>query len=129
MANDSCDPMDTPMVEKSQKLDKDNEGKAVRSESHYRVLERVNCVLWISGLYTLRLLGAACKNVLNLLKKGLLQRLSLLGKKVVAIMKSAWTEKDQIDNFLKQRRLMRSLESSLVGDCMKETYGCDKRTI
>ncbi|GJS25075.1 uncharacterized mitochondrial protein-like protein [Tanacetum coccineum] len=36
MANDSCDPMDTPMVEKSQKLDKDNEGKAVRSESHYR---------------------------------------------------------------------------------------------
>ncbi|GJU06796.1 hypothetical protein Tco_1123226 [Tanacetum coccineum] len=31
--------------------------------------------------------------------------------------KSAWTEKDQIDNFLKERRLMRSLESSLVGDC------------
>ncbi|GJW27998.1 retrovirus-related pol polyprotein from transposon TNT 1-94 [Tanacetum coccineum] len=84
-------------------------------------LESVNCVLWISGLYTLRLLDAACKKVLNLLKKGLL--------KVEAILKSAWTEKDQIDNFLKERRLMRSLESSLVGDCTKETYGCDKRTI
>ncbi|GJV46917.1 retrovirus-related pol polyprotein from transposon TNT 1-94 [Tanacetum coccineum] len=70
-----------------------------------RVLERVNCVLRISGLYTLRLLDAACKKVLNLLKKGLL--------KVEAILKSAWTEKDQIDNFLKERRLMRSLESSL----------------
>ncbi|GJX07288.1 hypothetical protein Tco_0195220 [Tanacetum coccineum] len=66
------------------------------------VLERVNCVLRISGLYTLRLLDAACKKVLNLLKKGLL--------KVEAILKSAWTEKDQIDNFLKERRLMRSLE-------------------
>ncbi|GJU48802.1 hypothetical protein Tco_1218357 [Tanacetum coccineum] len=40
-------------------------------------------------------------------------------KKVEAILKSAWTEKDQIDNFLKERRLMRSLESSLVGDCTK----------
>ncbi|GJY96894.1 hypothetical protein Tco_0513804 [Tanacetum coccineum] len=37
-----------------------------------RFLERVNCVLQISGLYTLRLLDAACKKVLNLLKKGLL---------------------------------------------------------
>ncbi|GKC14360.1 hypothetical protein Tco_1011142 [Tanacetum coccineum] len=36
------------------------------------VLKRVNYVLWISGLYTLRLLDAACKKVLNLLKKGLL---------------------------------------------------------
>ncbi|GJR34409.1 hypothetical protein Tco_1210093 [Tanacetum coccineum] len=32
----------------------------------------VNCVLRISGLYTSRLLDAACKKVLNLLKKGLL---------------------------------------------------------
>ncbi|GJV12735.1 hypothetical protein Tco_1354276 [Tanacetum coccineum] len=32
----------------------------------------VNCVLRISGLYTLRLLDAACKKGLNLLKKGLL---------------------------------------------------------
>ncbi|GJY99820.1 hypothetical protein Tco_0517250 [Tanacetum coccineum] len=38
----------------------------------YQILERVNCVLWISGLYTSRLLDAACKKVLNLLKKGLL---------------------------------------------------------
>ncbi|GKD89302.1 hypothetical protein Tco_1364809, partial [Tanacetum coccineum] len=74
----------------------------------YQILERVYCALRISGLYTSRLLDAACKKVLNLLKKGLL--------KVEATLKSAWTEKDQIDNFLKERRLMRSLESSLVGD-------------
>ncbi|GJS01754.1 retrovirus-related pol polyprotein from transposon TNT 1-94 [Tanacetum coccineum] len=68
----------------------------------YQILKRVNCVLRISGLYTSRLLDAACKKVLNLLKKGLL--------KVEATLKSAWTEKDQIDNLLKERRLMRSLE-------------------
>ncbi|GJS32653.1 retrovirus-related pol polyprotein from transposon TNT 1-94 [Tanacetum coccineum] len=56
----------------------------------------VICVLRISGLYTSRLLDAACKKVLNLLKKGLL--------KVEATLKSAWTEKDQIDNLLKERR-------------------------
>ncbi|GJY25155.1 hypothetical protein Tco_0399881 [Tanacetum coccineum] len=39
----------------------------------YHILERVNCVLWISGLYTSRLLDAACKKVMNLLKKGLLR--------------------------------------------------------
>nr|GEW93205.1 hypothetical protein [Tanacetum cinerariifolium] len=38
------------------------------------------------------------------------QGLLLLGKKVEAILKSAWIEKDQIDNFLNERRLMRSLE-------------------
>ncbi|GJW35601.1 retrovirus-related pol polyprotein from transposon TNT 1-94, partial [Tanacetum coccineum] len=54
-----------------------------------------NCALRISGLYTSRLLDAACKKVLNLLKKGLLL--------VEAMPKSAWTEKDQIDNFLKER--------------------------
>ncbi|GJX66965.1 putative ribonuclease H-like domain-containing protein [Tanacetum coccineum] len=64
------------------------------------VLERVNCVLRISGLYTLRLLDAACKKVLNLLKKGLL--------KVKAMPKSAWTEKDLIDDFLKERRFYTS---------------------
>nr|GEX12814.1 retrovirus-related Pol polyprotein from transposon TNT 1-94 [Tanacetum cinerariifolium] len=36
--------------------------------------------------------------------QSLKQRLSLLGKKVKAIPKSAWTEKDQIDYYLKQRR-------------------------
>ncbi|GJT28981.1 retrovirus-related pol polyprotein from transposon TNT 1-94 [Tanacetum coccineum] len=66
----------------------------------------------ISGLYTLRLLDAACKKVLNLLKKGLL--------KGEAILKSAWTEKDQIDNFLKEGRLMRSLEILLV---TKSSFG------
>ncbi|GKB40360.1 hypothetical protein Tco_0885302 [Tanacetum coccineum] len=47
--------------------------------------------------------------------RSLKQRLSLLGKKVEAIPKSAWTEKDQIDNFLKERRLMRSLEMFVGG--------------
>ncbi|GJZ51040.1 hypothetical protein Tco_0605555 [Tanacetum coccineum] len=42
-----------------------------------------SCVLRISGLYTLRLLDA----------------------KVEAILRSAWTEKDQIDNFLKEKRV------------------------
>ncbi|GJY66232.1 hypothetical protein Tco_0468470 [Tanacetum coccineum] len=65
------------------------------------------CVLRISGLYTSRLLDAASKKVLNLLKKGLL--------KVEATLKSAWTEKDQIDNLLKERRLMRSLEKFVGG--------------
>ncbi|GJW16249.1 retrovirus-related pol polyprotein from transposon TNT 1-94 [Tanacetum coccineum] len=67
----------------------------------------VICVLRISGLYTSRLLDAAYKKVLNLLKKGLL--------KVEATLKSAWTEKDQIDNLLKERRLMRSLEKFVGG--------------
>ncbi|GJZ63046.1 zinc finger, CCHC-type containing protein, partial [Tanacetum coccineum] len=61
----------------------------------YQFLERVNYVLWISELYTLRLSDAACKKVLNLLMKGLL--------KVEAMPKSAWTEKDQIDNLLMER--------------------------
>ncbi|GJZ18769.1 hypothetical protein Tco_0555359, partial [Tanacetum coccineum] len=78
-----------------------------RDISSLAILERVNCVLRISGLYTLRLLDAACKKVLNLLKKGLL--------KVKATLKSAWTEKDQIDNLLKERRLMRSLEKFVGG--------------
>ncbi|GJR94577.1 hypothetical protein Tco_0266751 [Tanacetum coccineum] len=65
---------------------------------------RSRCILdSVLGLL-LRLLDAACKKVLNLLKKGLL--------KVEAMPKSAWTEKDQIDNFLIERRLMRSLEMS-----------------
>ncbi|GJU05069.1 retrovirus-related pol polyprotein from transposon TNT 1-94 [Tanacetum coccineum] len=135
---DSCDPVDTPMVEKS-KLDEDKEGKSLsisngstslikdralqevlmrsfdncfspelrsslyaslgyntqvvlnlsgtlflshdgRDISSLAILERVNCVLRISGLYTSRLLDAACKKVLNLLKKGLLKVNEELGK-------------------------------------------------
>ncbi|GJX23103.1 retrovirus-related pol polyprotein from transposon TNT 1-94 [Tanacetum coccineum] len=62
----------------------------------YPILERVNCVLRISGLYTSRLLDAACKKVMNLLKKGLL--------KVKAMPKSAWTAKDQIDKLLERKK-------------------------
>ncbi|GJU71298.1 hypothetical protein Tco_1262703 [Tanacetum coccineum] len=39
-------------------------------------------------------------------------------KKVEATLKSAWTEKDQIDNLLKERRLMRSLEK-FVGQSLR----------
>ncbi|GKB03745.1 hypothetical protein Tco_0831888 [Tanacetum coccineum] len=81
--------------------------ETLKQLAEMEVLERVNCVLRISGLYTSRLLDAACKKVLNLLKKGLL--------KVEATLKSAWTEKDQIDNLLKERRLMRSLEKFVGG--------------
>ncbi|GKA64224.1 putative reverse transcriptase domain-containing protein [Tanacetum coccineum] len=63
------------MVEKS-KLDEGNEGESRKLSP-------------LSWLYILRLLDAACKKVLNLLKKGLL--------KVEATLKSAWTEKDQIE--------------------------------
>ncbi|GKB37892.1 hypothetical protein Tco_0882834, partial [Tanacetum coccineum] len=73
----------------------------------YHILEMVNCVLRISELYTSRLLDAACKKVMNLLKKGLL--------KVEAMPKSGCTEKDQIDNFLNGRRLMRSLDKFVGG--------------
>ncbi|GKA26027.1 hypothetical protein Tco_0712136, partial [Tanacetum coccineum] len=54
----------------------------------------------ISRLYTLRLLDAACKKVLNLLKKGLLESLKQRCEEC------CWTEteKDQIDNLLKERR-------------------------
>ncbi|GKB94021.1 hypothetical protein Tco_0980158 [Tanacetum coccineum] len=65
------------------------------------------CVLRISGLYTLRLLDAACKKVLNLLKKGLL--------KVEAILKRARVMIKAIDKKLKDRRLMRSLEKFVGG--------------
>ncbi|GJS22232.1 hypothetical protein Tco_0450864 [Tanacetum coccineum] len=57
--------------------------------------------------YIAILLDAACKKVLNLLKKGLL--------KVEAMPKSAWTEKDQIDNLLMERRLMGSLKRFVGG--------------
>ncbi|GKA06567.1 hypothetical protein Tco_0685791 [Tanacetum coccineum] len=67
----------------------------------YHILERVNCVLRISGLYTSRLLDAACKKVMNLLKKGLL--------KVEAMPKSAWTEKDQIDKLLEIKKVNEEL--------------------
>nr|GEZ22770.1 hypothetical protein [Tanacetum cinerariifolium] len=60
---------------------------------------------------------------------GLGQRLSLLGKKVKAIPKSAWIEKDQIDNFLKERRLMRSLEKFVGGRLYEGDLRLLQRTI
>ncbi|GKF07368.1 hypothetical protein Tco_0041592, partial [Tanacetum coccineum] len=87
------------------------------------------CVLRISGLHTSRLLDAASKKVPNLLKKGLLQILLKLGKKVEAMSKSAWTEKDQIDNFLKERRLIRILEKFVGGKLYEGDLRLLQRTI
>nr|GEX04178.1 uncharacterized mitochondrial protein AtMg00810-like [Tanacetum cinerariifolium] len=50
-------------------------------------------------------------------------------KKVKAISKSAWTEKDQIDNFLKERRLMRSLEKFVGGRLYEGHFRLLQRTI
>ncbi|GJS50390.1 hypothetical protein Tco_0600511 [Tanacetum coccineum] len=71
----------------------------------YHILERVNCVLRISRLYTSRLFDAACKKVMNLLKKELL----VWGEKVEAMPKSAWTKKDQIDKLLEIKKVNEEL--------------------
>nr|GEY85667.1 hypothetical protein [Tanacetum cinerariifolium] len=47
----------------------------------------------------------------NIIPYSQYQRLLLLGKKVKATPKSVWTEKDQIDNFLKERRGLGYVES------------------
>ncbi|GKC60448.1 hypothetical protein Tco_1088046 [Tanacetum coccineum] len=52
--------------------------------------------------------------------QSLKQRLLLLGKKVEAILKSAWTEKDQIDNFLKERRSNLGVSLKNIDDKAKE---------
>ncbi|GJT56446.1 hypothetical protein Tco_0991500 [Tanacetum coccineum] len=72
-------------------------------EAVTNICQRVNWILRISGALYIK----DCLCDAGLAKK---QRLSYLGKKVKAMPKSAWTEKDQTDNFLIERRLMRSLE-------------------
>nr|GEW36270.1 hypothetical protein [Tanacetum cinerariifolium] len=152
----TCDPVDTPMMEKS-KLDEDKEGKVV-DPSHYRDADHAGCQDTRRNTYgSLQFLGdrliswsskrqksAAISSMeaeyialgklrqhqhrhhqphklklhmyLNLFHtRSLKQRLLFLGKKVKAIPKSAWTEKDQIGNFMKERRLMRSLEKFVGG--------------
>nr|GEZ34154.1 hypothetical protein [Tanacetum cinerariifolium] len=54
---------------------------------------------------------------------------NLWEEKVEAIPKSAWTEKDQIDNYLKERRLMRSLEKFVGGRLYEEDLRLLQRTI
>ncbi|GKB77209.1 retrovirus-related pol polyprotein from transposon TNT 1-94, partial [Tanacetum coccineum] len=116
--------VDTPIVEKS-KLDKDKEGKAI-DLSHYHgspIEKHLNAVIRSSDLKGTRTsvdfgirrnllaLIAFCRMRIMLVVK--IHAVALL--KVKAIPKSAWTEKDQIDNFLKERRLMRSLEKFVGG--------------
>ncbi|GJX67860.1 hypothetical protein Tco_0303587, partial [Tanacetum coccineum] len=50
-------------------------------------------------------------------------------KKVEAMPKSAWTEKDQINNFLKERMLMRSLEKFVGGRLYEGDLWLLQRTI
>nr|GEW02219.1 hypothetical protein [Tanacetum cinerariifolium] len=50
-------------------------------------------------------------------------------KKVEAIPKRSWTEKDQIDNFLKERRLMGSLEKFIGRRLYEEDFWLLRRTI
>ncbi|GJV74737.1 retrovirus-related pol polyprotein from transposon TNT 1-94 [Tanacetum coccineum] len=50
-------------------------------------------------------------------------------KEVEAMSKSAWTEKDQIDNFLKERRLLRSLEKVVDGRLYEGDLRLLQRTI
>nr|GEY94945.1 hypothetical protein [Tanacetum cinerariifolium] len=61
--------------------------------------------------------------------QSLKQILSLLGKKVEAIPKSAWTEKDQIGNFLKEIRLMRNLEKFVGGRLYEVDFRMLQQTI
>ncbi|GKA33600.1 hypothetical protein Tco_0720029, partial [Tanacetum coccineum] len=81
---DSCDPVDTPMVEKS-KLDEDYKREEPFADAIMHSVVQDT---------TLRSTFVVCDFL----------------EKVEAILKSASTEKDQIDNFLKERRLMKSLE-------------------
>ncbi|GJT54652.1 putative ribonuclease H-like domain-containing protein [Tanacetum coccineum] len=134
---DSCDPVDTPMVEKS-KLDEDKEGKAV-DPSHYRgmigtllyltasrhdlqfaiymcarcgsfgvVKIHVVALLVVCNFWVIDLLAGSLKG-----RKALrypVRKLNILlcpAIKVEATLKSAWTEKDQIDNLLKERRKLK----------------------
>ncbi|GJR27915.1 retrovirus-related pol polyprotein from transposon TNT 1-94 [Tanacetum coccineum] len=96
---DSCDLVDTPMVEKS-KLDEDKEGKAV-DPSHYRGM--IGTLLYLTASRPdLQFAICMCARYQARPTK------KHLNAKVEAILKSDWTEKDQIDNFLKERRFYTS---------------------
>ncbi|GJW14379.1 retrovirus-related pol polyprotein from transposon TNT 1-94 [Tanacetum coccineum] len=96
---DSCDPVDTPMVEKS-KLDEDKDGKAV-DPSYYH-----------GSAYRKALKSdadhAGCQDT----RRSTSGSMQFLGDRLVS-----WDRKDQIDKtFLKVVLLMRSLESSVGGE-------------
>nr|GEX43875.1 integrase, catalytic region, zinc finger, CCHC-type, peptidase aspartic, catalytic [Tanacetum cinerariifolium] len=98
----SCDPVDTNMVEKS-KLVEDKEGKAI-DPLHYRGM--IGTLLYLTATAMIQAIEKMLKTrrIMRSLEKFVGSRL----KKVEAIPKNAWKKKDQIDNFLKERRLMRS---------------------
>ncbi|GJX58985.1 hypothetical protein Tco_0290375 [Tanacetum coccineum] len=79
------------------------------------VLERVNCVLRISGLYTLRLLDVACKKVLNLLKKkDCCIRLRKLVKKVESHDEECFGQRKTDCRLLERKKVNEELESLLL---------------
>ncbi|GJW86406.1 retrovirus-related pol polyprotein from transposon TNT 1-94 [Tanacetum coccineum] len=97
----------TPMVEKS-KLDEDKEGK-LSAIPKKRLMPNKDLSYLTEpyiGVYGIR-------RILRLVLTDLVS----IGpqRKVEATLKSAWTEKDQIDNLVKERRLMRSLEKFVGG--------------
>ncbi|GJZ49727.1 hypothetical protein Tco_0603917, partial [Tanacetum coccineum] len=92
------DPLDTPMVLLIPTCPKQQGGRSrgiLNSVIGLLLRFQVICVLRISGPYTSRLLDAACKKSSESTQEKIA---------VEATLKSAWAEKDQIDNLLKERR-------------------------
>ncbi|GJZ96611.1 retrovirus-related pol polyprotein from transposon TNT 1-94 [Tanacetum coccineum] len=92
----------------------DHAGCQDTCRTQHSVLERVKlCYLWISeaALYS-RTADAACKKSFEHYKRRIAD-FHNYGKESRKHVESAWTEKDQIENFLKERRLMRSLEKNI----------------
>ncbi|GJQ91950.1 putative reverse transcriptase domain-containing protein [Tanacetum coccineum] len=91
------------------------------------VLERVNCVLRISGLYTLRLLDVACKKVLNLLKKkDCCIRLRKLVKKVESHDEECFGQRKTDCRLLERKKVNEELESLLLWRVERRLYGVIK---
>nr|GEU93281.1 hypothetical protein [Tanacetum cinerariifolium] len=65
----------------------------------------------------------------DLIDFGVAQILSLLGKKVEAIPNSAWIEKYQIDNFLKERRKIHTLADYPIKEILLKLNLPDHRSI
>ncbi|GJY17060.1 retrovirus-related pol polyprotein from transposon TNT 1-94 [Tanacetum coccineum] len=90
----------------------------------------VNCALRISELYTSRQLNALARKVRSYSRKdcwlGEAKTTSTpthqpsQAQKVEATLKSAWTEKEQIENLLKERRLNEDLRKFVAGNSCQE---------
>ncbi|GKA12826.1 retrovirus-related pol polyprotein from transposon TNT 1-94 [Tanacetum coccineum] len=108
---ESCDPVDTLMVEKS-KLDE-------------MLITRVVKILDASTSGSMKMLGdrlvswSSKRQKSTAISSTEAKYIALSGccaQKVEAMLKSAWTEKDQTENLLLDRRFKRSLEKSSLKD-------------